>query len=217
MGKFIDLTGARYGRLTLVSRAKNRGTSTMWAFVCDCGRTGVVATRDVRSGKQISCGCAQREAASRIGRASKTHGHTCNDQYTPTYQSWRSMIERTTNPRHHAWKRYGGRGIFVCDRWKCGDGQRSGFECFLFDMGERPPGRSIDRIDNDLGYEPRNCRWATPTQQNRNSSIAKMKAESVQRLRDLAKRGDVAIPILAHRFGISRTEAYRIVAHDRWA
>lgn len=77
------------------------------------------------------------------------------------YQSWRTMIQRCTNPNHKAFPRYGGRGIAICARWRV-------FENFLADMGWRPPGRQLDRIKNDKGYEPGNCRWATPSQNSNN-------------------------------------------------
>ena len=84
---------------------------------------------------------------------------------TPTYQSYRSMLERCSRPRHPSWHRYGGRGIIVCDRWNPTRG--GGFANFLADMGERPAGLTLDRIDNDGNYEPGNCRWATPKAQQR--------------------------------------------------
>lgn len=85
---------------------------------------------------------------------------------TPTYRSWSSMIARCTNPMHHQWKDYGGRGIKVCEEWTI-------FENFFSDMGERPKGKSIDRIDNDKGYNSKNCKWSTRTEQNRNKRNSK--------------------------------------------
>ena len=91
-----------------------------------------------------------------------SHGHFSNGRMSPTYQSWRAMKHRCLNPKASDWPHYGGRGIQVCERWMM-------FENFLADMGERPEGMTIDRENNDGGYEPRNCRWATRQTQTRNS------------------------------------------------
>jgi hypothetical protein len=92
----------------------------------------------------------------------QVHGHA----NTPTYNSWRAMKTRCSNPEHDKWLEYGGRGIRVCARWK-----RS-FSAFLFDMGERPDGATLDRIDPDGNYKPGNCRWATPWEQRANQRSA---------------------------------------------
>ncbi len=92
------------------------------------------------------------------------HGHTWKSGYTPTYGSWQAMIQRCTNPNHDGWERYGGRGITVCGRWR-------DFRNFLADMGKRPKGATIDRIDNDGNYEPGNCRWTTPKVQSANKPV----------------------------------------------
>jgi hypothetical protein len=176
MGKVIDRTGHRFGRLTVIARADNdkRGRAR-WSCRCDCDAEVVVSGNNLQSGNTRSCGCLDRELSSDRGRAHLTvHGHTRTGWVSPTYRSWLSMKARCLNPNHHAYPAYGGRGITVCDEWLGPDG----FARFLADMGERPGNPdgwssskgywSLDRIDPDGDYEPSNCRWATPTQQTRN-------------------------------------------------
>lgn len=102
------------------------------------------------------------------------HGHTSDRgvyERSPTYNSWRSMKERCYRPAHRWFHRYGGRGITVCERWL----GKQGFSNFLVDMGERPAGMSLDRVDNDKGYSPDNCKWSTATEQNNNQHRGKRK------------------------------------------
>lgn len=154
-------SGDRFGRYTVVARAPSRGECRgLWLCHCDCGTEKVVAANVLRNGNTRSCGCLRRESV--CARNTK-HGHKTGGRYTPEYIAWSNIIARCTNPRMHAYPRYGGRGITVCDRW------RRDFPTFLADMGAKPSARmQIDRIDNDRGYEPGNCRWATPSDNSRN-------------------------------------------------
>lgn len=217
MGQFIDLTGERFGRLTITTRAPNRSNRVRWFYICDCGTEGDVSANDVRNNGQVSCGCLQREVAAQIGRNNVVHGHSRRDGISPTYASWTAMKDRVLTKTHHAWPRYGGRGISICDRWVSGADGKSGFECFLLDMGDRPDGHTLDRIDSNGDYEPSNCRWATPELQARNSYHNKLSPIEAGVLRAEVANDNLSIPNAAKRFGVSRSHAWKVVNGQRWA
>lgn len=159
MPKAIDLTGQSFGRLTAISpipslRNRHRG----WLCKCDCGVTIKTTVQLLRKGKVKSCGCLRRAI---IADAPGTHSHTRDGKASPTYQCWQNMRARCRNHRHPSYERYGGRGITVCDRW-------AKFYNFLADMGEKPDGLSIERLDNNGNYTPKNCKWGTIYEQSNN-------------------------------------------------
>jgi hypothetical protein len=156
----IDIAGQRYGSLVAIKPIGKCWKSITWECVCDCGATTSSIVYKLRSGKKTSCGC---QRAANIGKGVKRHGDTIGLKTTAEYRIWSSMKSRCCLPTNRAFHWYGGRGITVCDRWMK-------FENFLADMGRRPSAKhSLDRADNDKGYAPGNCRWATQKEQTNNS------------------------------------------------
>lgn len=161
--KLLQISGLRFSRLLVLFRDEtNTEKRVKWTCQCDCGNIVNVDGSKLRNGETKSCGCFQKEEQSkRITKSNLVHGHNKKGQQSRTHKSWTAMIQRCTNPNYTDYMHYGGRGITVCDRWKL-------FENFLFDMGERPHQKSIDRIDVNGNYEQSNCRWATRSEQQRN-------------------------------------------------
>lgn len=161
-----DLTGLRFGRLTVTSHHGKSGNRQLWKCLCDCGSEKIAAGGNLKFGGTQSCGCLFRE---RVRAANSSHGFTAGLKKHPLYLVWRSMRSRCENPNVRGFQNYGGRGIAVCERWKNGDGVRSGFECFLADMGHRPTdNHTVERTRNDRDYSPSNCVWASRSAQSRN-------------------------------------------------
>ena len=184
--KALDLTGERFGRLLIVSRAENstRGNSR-FNCRCDCGEQRNVASGNLRNGTTKSCGCIRQEMASE--RRFK-HGKT----KTAEHRAWTAMRNRCENPKaiYSAWN---GRGITVCERWQK-------FENFLTDVGHRPSRtHSIDRIDVNGNYEPSNVRWAT-------------RAEQANNTRKTIRINGEALSDVAHRVGLEHATLYARVA-----
>lgn len=158
--KLVDLTGQRFTRLCVLKRGTPKQDGKYfrptWDCICDCGSTKTILEKCLKSGHTKSCGCLQRDTASEYSR---THGLS----HLPEYDTWCHIIARCEKPDGKSWNNYGGRGITMCPQW------RESFECFLQDMGRKPtPQHTIERVNNDKGYSPDNCIWATMAVQNTN-------------------------------------------------
>lgn len=158
MGNFIDRVGQRFGRLTVIGLSerlpKGKSVRIMWRCLCDCGNTKEVEAYNLKSNTQ-SCGCLRND---RVKDTLTTHG----EADTPLYRVWNSMIQRCTNESSVSYSRYGGRGITVSAEWRT-------YAKFKEDMGDRPEGMTLDRIDNEGNYCKGNVRWASRKDQARNT------------------------------------------------
>lgn len=167
MARAIDLTGKKFGRLTVLERYQptprqaaewiiKYGQCALWRCQCDCGREKIAPGDPLKRGNTQSCGCLQRERAS---KACTRHGMS----HEPEYKAWQQAKQRCFDANHPSFKNYGERGITMYPQWI------HDFKAFLADVGHKPKGRWIlDRIDNDRGYEPGNLHWTSYLQSNRN-------------------------------------------------
>lgn len=153
-----DLTGQKFGRLTVLKLFGTKNKKREWICQCDCGVLRTIPANHLRSGHTTSCGCFKRE---QLLKALIKHGQGGQNKRTPTYISWSNMHSRCLNPSNERYRDYGGRGIVICDEWE-------DFRNFYWEMGDKPKGRTLDRIDNDGPYAGWNCRWATPSEQRYN-------------------------------------------------
>ena len=193
--RVVDLTGRVFTRMTVLSMCDERrvGNKKRVQYVCqcECGTVKKCVGEDLVAGHTKSCGCLSREVT---GDNFRTHGM----RRTTEYKIWSNMKGRCQNPNDDAYDRYGGRGITCCERWEK-------FENFFEDMGNRPKGTSLDRIENSKGYSKDNCRWATSTEQGRNkrnnvlieiNGVTRCQSEwceiagvSAEKIRNLRRRG----------------------------
>ena len=165
MPSMRDLTNQTFGKLTAQwpcgyrSIGKENRRKVIWLFSCICGNLKTILAENVANGKTTSCGCFR--ASVRAGNNySLRHGHARGNG-TREYSTWQGMMGRCTNTQDKSWKNYGGRGISVCARWRK-------FENFLADMGPKPIGLTLERKNNEKGYSPSNCKWATQKEQANN-------------------------------------------------
>ena len=195
----------KFGRLTVIERAENKGHYVAWRCRCDCGTEKIVCGRALISGDTQSCGCFHKETAIKHGMSS-----------TPIYNTWSNLKNRCLNPNSNHFKNYGGRGITVCDEWK------DDFQAFYAYVSKLPhfgeDGYSLDRIDNNKGYEPDNVRWADRKTQNRNkrSNICVEYEGKKMTLADAAELSGIEHITLFYRYRAGDRDEYlfRPVKHS---
>ena len=160
------MEGLRFERL-LVTKLHSRDANynKRWECICDCGNTAIVLGDKLKNGSTKSCGCLANELRKALMRKAD------EERRLYTKKSWQAMMGRCYNIKYPSYHRYGEKGIVVCDRWRFGEEGKTGWECFFEDMGPKPTGHSIDRIDNTKGYFLENCRWADKFTQAKNRTF----------------------------------------------
>jgi hypothetical protein len=188
--KFVNLTGRVFCHVTVLSFAGQKSGKSRWNCVCVCGKR-LVASSDTLKTNNRSCGCKRRGNFRHGGKARSN----ANTGLRGAYVSWHGMLNRCLNENEPAYSNYGGRGISVCSRWLYS------FERFLEDMGERPDGMSIDRIDSNGDYTPENCRWASDKTQSVNRrSVVLIEIDGQRKcMSDWAKERGVDVRLISNR------------------
>jgi hypothetical protein len=188
MSKKIDMINKQFGKLKVLAEDGHLGGFLAFKCLCECGSTTTVRGSSLRSGNTTSCGCVHKTM---VGNLNKKHGL----KHTAEYSVWQNMITRCTNSNTNFFYRYGGRGIEVSDEWR-------DFEKFYADMGNRPNGMTLERIDNNGSYSKENCRWATLKEQARNTRRTKLVEHNgkTQCLKDWANEVGIVYNTLRKRF-----------------
>jgi hypothetical protein len=150
-----NLVGNKYSRLTVIAYKETKKGKAYWNCICDCGNNTCISTSDLVTGNTMSCGCLNKEITSKL---MTTHGLS----KTSEYFIWLSMKDRCLNPKNKNYFNYGGRGIIISEKWI------NSFETFLKDMGNKPKKHSLERVNNNEGYNKDNCKWVTMLKQANN-------------------------------------------------
>lgn len=185
MSRKMDITGQRFGRLVAL-RPDTTSKRTKWICECDCGKVKSFQLTHLRSGATTSCGCYQKEQARKVNfRHGKTH--------TSLHNRWKAIMQRCCNPKNERYKDYGGRGITVCEEWN----EFTKFYDWSMKNGYKKE-YELDRIDNDKGYYPDNCRWCKPIINNHNRRIT-ARIDGIP-LRDFAEIHNMKYSIVHSRY-----------------
>jgi hypothetical protein len=183
MQRSHDFTGQKISFFTALRPALiyfQKGKASGWVCKCECGKEFFATSERIKSGRVKSCGCKKSALLS----SHVKHGHYASGRSSPELMSWRSAVARCHDPKCSTFHRYGALGVTVCEEW------RNDFPAFLAELGTKPPGTTLDRIDGTRGYEPGNCRWSTPKQQSNNMKNNRFVSVAGERLtiRDASDR-----------------------------
>lgn len=211
--KRVDLCGQTFGRLTVDEMVYVVGKDSQALCSCRCGCKVVALAYNLKNGNTQSCGCLAREGRSARGRLlgqiqgkkNRTHGMS----KTPTYVSWLDARKRCFSQQNKRYPQYGGRGISMCHSWA------KSFDAFLSDMGTKPEGMTLERVDVDGDYTKDNCTWATKAQQSQNTRRTKASWPTVREMRARHAKGETSSSLARH-FGMSWSNAKMIVSGATW-
>ena len=206
MSKWQDLTGKKFGRLTVAELVSKHGNYSIYKCICDCSSILNVRSGNLRTGNTQSCGCYHK---SQTSKAKKVHGFA---KKHPIYSIWEGMKKRCYIQTCKAYKNYGGRGITVCNEW------HNDFQPF-YDWSIKngwQKGLTIDRINNNGNYEPSNCRWITMKEQARNTRVNKLNPVKVMTMRNLYRMGAFTKSELAQIYNITRSTACNVINNKIW-
>ena len=197
-----NISNQKFGRLLAISPLEEKKwRTTLWKCVCDCGNEKIALLSSLVRNRVTSCGCAYKLSAQ---KRDEFHGK----RGTPEYKTWSSMIQRCTNPKNNRYKNYGEKGIKVCKEWE-------DFKNFYKDMGPRPNGKTLDRIDVNGNYELQNCRWADKFEQARNKTNTKLNLEKADLIRSLYKKG-IPPKEIVKQTKISRSSVSNVIWNNCW-